>query len=73
MNMSVQETMERYFEGLKKAASRARELGRIQKNHQWSNVAAQLDILLKRGKQLYEDKPLSRQEALNIIDQRVKH
>ncbi len=47
--MNIKESVEWFEEGLKKAASRARELGRMQNNKHWDSVAEQLDQLRFNG------------------------
>lgn len=69
--MEKNESMERFTEGLKKAASRARELGKAQKNNSWFQVAHHLDGLRKNGETMFSSRQISRQESLAIVDQIV--
>jgi hypothetical protein len=62
--------MERFSEGVKKAASRARELGDAQKNRNWYKVAFMLEKLLANGTAMFNGKSISRQDALGIIGRR---
>lgn len=64
------ESMERFSEGLKKAASRARELGDAQKNRNWYKIAFMLEKLLHNGTEMFKGKSISRQDALAIVNLR---
>lgn len=68
--MEKNESIERFTEGLLKAASRARELGKAQKNSAWQAVATQLDMLRSNGLKMYKAKGISRQVALDMLDRR---
>lgn len=70
--MSPAESFERFSEGLKKAASLARELGDAQKNRHWNQIAFNLEMLLNRGQTIYGRRALSRDAVLGILDQRQK-
>lgn len=67
-DMTLQESIERFNEGLKKAASRARELAVAQKNNNWRTIADNLDGIRHKGRTLYQSHALSRQETLVIAD-----
>lgn len=69
--MTETETFERFSEGLKKAASRCRELGVVQKDRNWTKTAIQIEQFLAYGTQLYRASALSRREVLGLLDQRV--
>jgi len=69
--MTEQESFERFDEGLKQAADRARELGKLQENKGWGQFAYQLDCLRKTGTAFYKQSPLTRQMALNMLDERM--
>ena len=71
-DMSLQESMERFSEGVKKAASRCRELGDAQKNRNWYKIAFNLEKLLSSGTEMYKSKAISRNDALAILDMREK-
>lgn len=73
MSMQDVEIIERFVEGLKKASSRCRELGAIQKSKHWNDISANLDKLLANGLDLYKRKEISRQDALKILDERQKN
>lgn len=66
--MTPQESIERYNEGLKKAASRARELGKLQKNKYWDQIANSLDGIRDQGLKLFYGRPLTEQEVQQMID-----
>lgn len=70
VDMTLNESMERFREGIKKAASRSRELGILQKNSNWTKIAFQLEKLLHNGNKLYSGHAISRGEALKILDSR---
>lgn len=72
MSMEKNESIERYVEGLKKAADCCRQLGVAQKNREWTKIAFQLEGLLQKGTTIYQNKSISRQDALSMIDNRVK-
>ena len=61
------ETMEFFREGLKKAASRIRELGALEKNNSWGQIASQIDMLRKSGETLYKQKAMKRAELLKQV------
>ncbi len=69
--MTEVEIFERFTEGLKKSISRFRELGRLQENQGWGQLAFQLEALLKTGTEYYNQSPLTRQMALNMIDEKI--
>lgn len=70
--MQESETIERFVEGLKRAASRARELAAMQKNDTWYTVATSLDNLRISGTKIFRGRALTRQDALKMLDDRVK-
>lgn len=70
--MEHTESFERFSEGLKKAASRARELGSAQKNRDWNKIAFNLETLIERGKTIYARRALSRDQVLAMLDSKVK-
>lgn len=70
--MTDVEAFERFAEGLKKAASRARELGIAQKSKDWGNVATMLDGIRINGEKMYNARALSRQDVLKMLDERQK-
>lgn len=71
-DMEKNESIERYVEGLKCAADCLRQIGAAQKNRQWNKIAFNLDGLLQKGQAMYRSKALGRQEALSMIDNKVK-
>lgn len=71
-DMQEQESIERFIEGMKKAASRARELAAAQKNNDWLNVAKMLDGVRVNGIKLYNGRSMTRQDTLALLDQRQK-
>lgn len=65
------ESMERVREGLKMAASAARDLERVQKNHGWGKLAFQFDQMLTNAESLYAQGPITRTMALNMLDENM--
>lgn len=70
--MTDVEAFERFSEGMKRAASRARELGVSQKSNDWGNVANMLDGIRTNGEKMYRARALSRQDVLKMLDERQK-
>lgn len=68
MDMNEKDSIERFTEGLKKAADRARELGRAQKSKHWMQVANGLDGIRVKGMQMFRAKALSRTDVLKMLD-----
>lgn len=68
--VSEKETIEYFSEGLKQAASAARELA-IAQNHQvWADIAILCMELRLYGIKLASEKALTRQKTLQILDHR---
>lgn len=63
-----QETVERFIEGLREAASIARKLAKVQKKQKWVQVAHILDNVVNKGRQFIESKALARQDVLVMLD-----
>ena len=68
--MEAKESFERFKEGLKKAASRARELGIAQRNNDWNTLAFRIDDLARQGEIIYFRRALSHQAALQMLSAR---
>lgn len=70
--MSLVESFERFNEGLKKAADRAEELGKLQDNKKaaddWKRTASGIRSLLDQGHGIYTSRALSHQRALEMLD-----
>jgi len=66
--MTQTETNERWSEGLKKAASRARELSVSRKNLNWSAIAASIDGIREKGERMIVTSPLSRSQVIADLD-----
>jgi hypothetical protein len=71
-DMERVESIERYREGLKKAADCCRQLGAAQKNRQWNQIAFNLEGILQKGTTIYRNKSISRSDALAMIDRKVE-
>ncbi len=66
--MNIIESAERVREGLKIAASRARELAAAQGNPSWLQVALNLDELRHNAEKIIQSRSLSRQAVLEMAD-----
>lgn len=71
MAMEKNESIERYVEGLKKAADCCRHLGAAQKNREWNKIAFNLEGLLQKGAAMYRNKAISRSDALAMVENRI--
>jgi hypothetical protein len=71
--MQENESVERVREGLKKAASCARQLAKAQKNPAWNDYALQLDHMGVSAKALSEAGVVSHEEASAMIDRMIAH
>lgn len=67
------EALERFSDGLKKASSRARQLGHAQKSKHWLKIASGLELIRVNGLKMANGKPLSRQEVIEKIDSRQNY
>lgn len=65
--VTTAQIVERYVEGLKKAASRARELHSLTGNKLWLNIAASLDQMRIDGKKMSTQKALSELELEMLL------
>lgn len=65
------ESFERVREGLARATSCARQLGKAQRSKAWLSLADSLEAMGVTAQKLYESKPLGRQEVLAMIDHLV--
>lgn len=72
MELNETEVIERFKEGLLRSAARARELAVVQKSKSWLDVAVMLDQLRENGVEIYNAKPLTRQQVLDALDRREK-
>lgn len=71
-DMTDGETIERFREGLTKAAARARELAMAKGSANWLKVASMLDAMREQGTAVHNSKPLTRTEVVNMLDARQK-
>lgn len=69
-DMERNESIERFKEGLSKAADRARALVKAQGNTTWLQVATGFDQMRTTGMVWYNAKAISRQQALAMLDAR---
>jgi hypothetical protein len=70
-DMTAHEAVERFDQGMKKAASRARELAAAQKNRHWNKLAFQLEKIRDEAMRFYAAKPLTEQEVTRIVERRI--
>lgn len=70
--MNLIESWERFEEGMKKAADRAEEIGRLQDNkdvaENWRKTVYGIRRLLEDGRGIYRAKAISRQRVLEMLD-----
>ncbi len=70
--MTLIESWERFEEGMKKAADRAEEIGKLQDNkdvaENWRKTVYGIRRLLEEGRGIYRAKALSHQRALAMLD-----
>lgn len=71
-DMTLKETTERLMEGLKMAASRAKELGRAQNSPAWTKISNSLELMRTNCEMMIKSKGLTRAEVLRMVDQRQK-
>lgn len=70
--ISEKETAEFFREGLLQAASSARMMSTAQKSELWADIASLLDELRQRGCVVANQRALSRQQVLDMLDIREK-
>ena len=70
VRIDERQIIEYFNEGLKKAASYARRMGRSQENEIWMDVAILCDHIRSQGLGMFTSKGLSWSETLRIIDSR---
>lgn len=70
--MQKNESIERFSEGLQKAADRARQLARAQGAPMWEQVASGIEALRSTGMARYYTKSISRAQALAMLDHKVE-
>lgn len=70
--MGLSETFERFNESMKRAVSRAKELGHAQKNNSWFQVATHLEKLRQNGDHMYRHQVLTRSQTLAMLDARTE-
>lgn len=72
MPMESYESFERFGEGMKKASSRAREMGVAQKDRNWTKLAFALDGIRQQGEKIFHSLPLTEQEVMKMTEIRAK-
>lgn len=68
MSMNLTESKERFSESLKRAASRCRELAKIQKYPTWNSIADSLDALRVKGMSMANAKGRSKMQVNSDIE-----
>ena len=68
--VTEKESIEFMLEGLKQAASAARQLGKAQQHEIWIDIGLLMDEIHNRCFQLSTAKSLGRQKTLHILDAR---
>ena len=71
MSFSDAETVERLHEGIKKAASRAKELGALKKDKKWTLIHKLLLQIHENAKELLNAEPLSENDRNSMLDARI--
>lgn len=67
MVMKSNESFERLYEGLTRAASCCRELGAMTTINSWVDLSKQLLIMRKKAKFIYDSAPLSEVEVQALV------
>lgn len=67
MVMESQESFERIWEGLTRAASCCRELGKMTTINSWFDLSKQLLIMRKKAQFMYDSAPLSEIEVQALV------
>jgi hypothetical protein len=67
-DMTRNESLERFKEGLKIAADRCRELGKQTNSVMWGLIATNLDQLRAKGEKIVLDKGLTQTQILKSVD-----
>ena len=68
MTMEKNESFERIWESLSRAASCCRELAVITNVKGWKELSAQLLIARENAKAMYKSKPLEEFEVISLVD-----
>lgn len=67
MVMETNESFERYEQGLLRAASCCRELGKMTNVKDWKNLSRQLMIMLNQGRVIYQSAPLTELQVMALV------
>jgi hypothetical protein len=65
--METNESWERFEQGLLRAASCCRELGKMLDAQEWKDLSVQLLVMLKKGKKFYHGRALTELEVMNLV------
>lgn len=69
--INLAQSFEWFEESMKKAVSRAKEIGHLEKKNTWFQIATHLEKLRQNGGTMYRQKALTRQQVINMLDDRV--
>ena len=68
-DISEDQTIQYFIQGLKKAKSAARELAKLNQTTSWTKVRSMLGRLEHNAMKLYTDKPQTRLQTLTLANQ----
>lgn len=71
MDISEKQTMEYFISGAKKAKAAARELASLNQTNAWTRVRSQLGVMEKNALKLFNDKPQTRLQTLDLANKIV--
>lgn len=72
MSWDDKDAWERFEHGMKAAIANCRELSRAMGKPSWNMMATQFENILASGKRIYNEKPMSRQNALKMLDGEIE-
>lgn len=67
MKMETNESWERFWEGLTRAASCCRELAKMTDAHEWKELSKQILIMRNKGKVIYDSPPLTELQVMGLV------
>lgn len=70
--INEKEALEYFVEGLRRASSRAKEMGRLQNHEIWMDISKICEEMLLSGVMIAESRPMGRMEVLAMINRREK-
>ncbi|MFA7278756.1 MAG: hypothetical protein WC100_01520 [Sterolibacterium sp.] len=66
--MTNAESVERFYESMKKTASRCREMGRLTQSPHWLAIATALDGMRAKGQHIIEKEVMSQKQILASVE-----